>query len=196
MQRLKNIAKEETTLHELLEQAQTERFKTNKLSSYEYEQITSEYKERLNTLDKIRIHLRNKKISVLRTQQAIENLDNEEKELLELIKETQYQYFEKNTIGKQRFTELQKAQQQRLSQIIEQKELLKNVSAKESKTKQYRCLQAVQFIIAKLEILFEKIKIQYTLIKGELFHKQNNTQNKTTSTSAENRTKRGGNEKQ
>jgi hypothetical protein len=123
-QRMKNIAKEEVSLRELMQKAQEEHFK-GRTSSSTYHKTMVQYEDRLTKIKQVRARLRNKRVSILQTQQEMENLDHEEQEIKGMMKKVQEDYLLKGTVSRRKFTAEYTADKERIAEVEEQKEVVK-----------------------------------------------------------------------
>ena len=139
-ERINNLDKEEETINTLLEEAQIACFKEQRLSTGEYEKITEQYHKRLQKIKQIRVSLRNRRVSILRTEQEITKLHYEETDLTAMMKEAQEEYLVKQKLSRRRFTDIYGTDKERLTEVQEEYAVLQEKLDKEELTKEYQLL--------------------------------------------------------
>ena len=157
-QRLKNLAKEEVSIGSLMKEAQFKQMKGSSTSSTENQKIMSQYESRLNKIKHIGAKLRNKRIGIIKTEQELDNIEREEKELIELMKKAQTDYLQKGTLSKAKFLEIYESDKSRLADVEEEKEVLKEKLEKEKISKKYKLLTVVNKVYLMIIGFFENIK--------------------------------------
>ncbi len=140
-QRLENLNKEEQTIESLIKEAQTKHLKEGSLSEEEYKTILSNYDLRVGKIRQIRSKLRNKRISILKTEKDLEGVEREEKEIKGLMKQLQEDYLRKGKISRTRFFRLYNSDKERLAEVEEERQLLKEKLDEEKINKKYKLLR-------------------------------------------------------
>ena len=158
-QRLKNLSKEEISLESLKKEAQYNHLKEGSISSAEYHKLMAHYETRLNKIKLIKTKLSSKRVGILKTEQEIENIEREEKELYELMKKVQMDYFENKSLSRNKFKEIYGPDRSRLAEIQEEKELLREKLENEKISKKYKVLRFVNNIYIRITWLFRKKQI-------------------------------------
>jgi len=155
-QRLKNLAKEEISLNSLMEDVQFKYLKEGSISSAEYHGVIGQYESRLNKIHQIRAKLRNKRIGIMRTEQEVENLHREEKEVISIIKKEQKDYLELGKLSRKKFLEKYESDKRRLAEVEEEMELAKEKLEREKISKKYKFLNFVNNLFLKIKKIFGK----------------------------------------
>jgi len=159
--RLKNLNKEEEALQELLQEAQKKYLVERSFSETQYTRYRNQYEKRLTKIRQLRAKLRNKRVSILRTEQELSNIKKEKSELIELLKEDQKKYFVEGKISQMKFKDAYDLNKARLAEIEQEEMALEERLEKESGTQQYRLLKflgrkkdVVLFFLTIVVILF------------------------------------------
>jgi len=147
--RMSNLDKEESTIYNLKKSTQNKYLKGHNMSVTEYGQIMQEYDKRLIRIAQRRIKLMNLRIGLMKKEQQLENLNNEEKDVLKNIKHIQEQYFKTSTITRGQFWEIYKANSEKLAEISGREERIKEILGQEKKSKIYKFLKFVDNLFFK-----------------------------------------------
>lgn len=125
--RIHNLLLEEKNIIHLLQQTQEQHYTTKKLSTSQYHKTMYNHQHRLSTIRKQLDYLRTQRAALHSTAREQTFLKQEEKQVEELIKQTQENYFTKQTISKteyeQQFAELR----ERLAAIEERQVLIERI---------------------------------------------------------------------
>ncbi|MHA1865481.1 MAG: hypothetical protein ACTSWZ_03155, partial [Candidatus Heimdallarchaeaceae archaeon] len=148
-ERLKNLAVEETSIRSLIEETQKSYMVDKEISSITYHKLMMQYQTRLAKIEQIRAKLKHKRISLLKTEQQILNLKKEEKEIYDLIKKIQTEYYEKRIISRNKFLLAHQSYLTALADIDEERELLKERIEKKKKMKKYKIITFFYKILRK-----------------------------------------------
>ncbi len=132
---LKRLSKEEVTIHRLIEDLQFKHFRLGTVAPNEYYTSMAQYEHRLNEINERRIRLRNKRVGMVGLLEEVKSLENEEKELIKLMKQTQVDYLNKGIMSKRRFLNTFESEKIRLAEIEEEKEILKSQIRNKHKSK-------------------------------------------------------------
>jgi len=146
-QRLKNLSKEEVSLDYLIKDLQTQRFKEKSISDLQFHSMMAKYEKRLEKIKRLKLRLKNKRIGIINTEQEIDNLSKEKKELLSSMKQTQKDYFEKGTLTRKKFFELLAVDKAQLAELEETQETLKERLKKEQLGVFYKVLKFFKFFV-------------------------------------------------
>ena len=122
-------------------EAQTTYLTGSSASPDKYRKVLEQYEKRLEDLKHLRVKLRNKRVSILKTAQELNNLEAERYELIELMKKTQDDYFKKKKLNVRRFSTLYGLQKQRLAELDEEKVLLEEKHEAEKDTNKYKFMK-------------------------------------------------------
>ncbi|PIN74135.1 hypothetical protein COV20_00795 [Candidatus Woesearchaeota archaeon CG10_big_fil_rev_8_21_14_0_10_45_16] len=139
--RLKNLTKEEDTLHELLEETQKKYFQEKSLSDQQYQRYVSEYQKRLASIGQIRAKLRNKRVKILKTEQELLSIKKEKDEVEGLLKKNQKDYFIDKKFGSQRFKENEQLHKTRLAEIDKEEAILEEKLSRKMDQRGYKLLE-------------------------------------------------------
>jgi len=104
----------------------------------------SQYESRLSKIQQIRAKLRRKRVSILRKEKELEALGQEQKEVTDMIKESQVQYFQKAKIGRSRYLEETESHQERLAEIEDEKTTMELKLAKETGKAKHKLLMLIE----------------------------------------------------
>jgi hypothetical protein len=140
-QRLQNLDKEQETIGKLLRETQKKYLEDQLISSSQFDRYKKHYEKRLVKIDKIRIHLRNKRIVIMRTQHALAGLKNEKKQLHELMKKDQHTYLIEGKMGRQEFIEKYEDHKARLAEVEHEETVLEEKLSKKVKQQVMRDIQ-------------------------------------------------------
>tara|TARA_Y100000310_G_scaffold344857_1_gene460044 strand:- start:2152 stop:4008 length:1857 start_codon:yes stop_codon:yes gene_type:complete len=155
-QRLVNLEKEETAIEGLIEEAQKERFVDNTLSEIQFKKTINQYERRLNKIKQIAIKLRNKRVSILKTEQEMENIKKEKLGLLEKMKKLQKDYFVKSKVSRKKFLGLYKLDKERKAELEKKKVMLQERLATQKGTRMHKIMEAMDFMYASIGSFINK----------------------------------------
>lgn len=155
-QRLKNLAKEETSLESLMKDAQFKYIKENSISGEEYHKLIAQYESRLNKIQQIKTKLRNKRVGIVKTEQELDNLQREEKEVIGLLKKEQKDYLQLGKLTRKQFLGKYESDKRRLVEVQEEKELAREKLGRDKISKKYKVLSFVNNTYLKVRSLFKK----------------------------------------
>ena len=123
-QRIINLKKEEDTIRGLVIETQRKRFTEKALGPETFNKIISQYQQRLSKIMKLRIKLRHKRTRILKPQDVVKDLEEERKEIANLLKELQKGYFVKRDISKTEYSEQTRVYNERLAEIEDEQMVL------------------------------------------------------------------------
>lgn len=150
-QRLKNLNKEEETIQELLEETQKKYLVEKTLSEAQFKSYTAQYEKRLTKIRQLRVKLRNKRIAIFKTEQELKNISKERKELEELMKQNQEDYFVKRKISRNKFLDIDQQHKVRLTEAEQEESVLGDRLEKEKGTRKYWIFGFIQKIFNLFE---------------------------------------------
>ena len=153
-QKLKSLDDEEKQITELKYQTQIQRFQNNKISALEYHSLIDEYGRRMQEINEKRAHLHHKRSLLFKTNQGLKNVQEEEKEVTELLRKAQTDYLQKGTIDRRHFQELYKSDEAKLAQLEEDKAYFAEQLAIKNKRKLYSCIVFLENCSEELKKLF------------------------------------------
>jgi len=96
--RLEDLQKEEITINELMKEIQQKYYKKKKISTTAYHKAMYGYEKRLGEVSRSISRLRSKRVGIIEISSEIRNLKKEDKNIIELIKQLQEAYFNRETI--------------------------------------------------------------------------------------------------
>jgi len=102
-QRLRNLVKEQDTIHVLLKDVQHQYIVERTLSQSQYQRYRTHYDKRLAEIEELRVELRNKRAVILSSQKELALLGHEKKELQQLMQQSQVDYFIRKNITRHHF---------------------------------------------------------------------------------------------
>jgi uncharacterized membrane protein len=123
-QKIINLKKEEDTIRELMAETQRKRFTEKALGPETFNRTISQYQQRLSKIMKLRIKLRHKRTRILKPQEVVKDLEGERKEIVNLLKELQKDYFVNRKISKIEYSEQTKVYNERLAEIEDEQMVL------------------------------------------------------------------------
>ncbi len=156
--RLRNLTKEEESIHELMKEAQHAHLSEGSISSSHYHKVMAQYTERLNKIKQVVTQLRNKRVGILRTEEELASLKHEKDELLDLMKKAQIDYLEKGTMSRSKFMEAYEQDKERLAEVEEEREVLREKLSKEKISKKHKILTKINQIMLWVQAWMEKRK--------------------------------------
>jgi archaellum component FlaC len=120
LRRLRSLRKEEDVLLGLIKQTQKECFTDGKLNMKEYNDSLLQYEERLSKVVQNTIKFETKKKGISKIFKGQKNhLDEEEKKIQNLIKETQKAYLEAGKLETRVYRQRMRSYSERLTEIVE-----------------------------------------------------------------------------
>jgi len=158
-QRMRNLEKEEATIHTLLHETQKKYFDDHSMSSGQYKRAVDYYNNRLTDIKKLRISLRTKKNLLLSMQHRISALRTERESLTHLIKENQLDYLIRKKIGRDHFQRIHHDYSARLTSIEHDEAVLEEQLRKDGGFGESRCVQWLQKYVLVLKRLLKKITL-------------------------------------
>ncbi len=120
-QRLGRLDKEETSIYELMKDAQRRCFQEKTMGPETYHKTVNSYNERLGKIKNIRAALRAKRVGIMTAEKEVKHLEAEGKNIIALIKDLQLQYFTKRTIGKGRYETEIRLHRERIAELEEER---------------------------------------------------------------------------
>jgi hypothetical protein len=133
--KLKNLNKEEQTIHNMMKKLQRDTFDKKKISSMEYKNRSAKYSARISKIAVLRAKLRNRRVALLKKEEIIKDIERETSEVTNIIKKTQRKYFEHGKISRQKYLDEFKMGKERLAEVEEERA---TVEAEIEKEKQDR----------------------------------------------------------
>ena len=133
--RIMDLDKEEETIMELMKKTQQEHFEKGKMGTDSYHAAMSRYQRRLAHIKKERTKLRNKRVRLLRPELVLRDLDKENSEVKELLKNAQVMYLQKNTMSREEYKEQEKQLTERLAEIEDERLIIQSQSIQHPKEK-------------------------------------------------------------
>jgi hypothetical protein len=116
-QKIKNLEKEEETIRKLMEGTQRKHFEEKTMGEATFGRTMSQYQKRLSRIGQLRTKLRHKRLRLLKPEKIIKDLEEERKDVLNLLKNLQSDYFVEHKVGKAEYNEHQKVYNERLAEI-------------------------------------------------------------------------------
>lgn len=162
-QRLKNMEKEALAIRELKEETQQKYVGEGKISAAQYNKTMAHYESRLNTIKQLMIRLRNKRVSILRTEQEIESVAKEEEELFGKMKEEQTDYFMKGTLTRRKFMNQYESDKERLAMLQEEKEVIQEKLEAEKISPQHPYLKKINDLLVIIETYVDNFTMRFRL---------------------------------
>jgi uncharacterized membrane protein len=156
--RLKNLHKEEKTLHDLMKETQINYLRNKSLSENQYTRYMQQYVKRRNKIKQIRIKLRNKRVAIIRTAQLLQNLQKEKAEITEMLKHNQHEYFIKGGVSRETFLNAYNNNKETLAQIEKEETVLREKLNKQKETKKYWFIVQINKLFTTLDKVIAKIK--------------------------------------
>ena len=92
------MQKEEVTINELMQETQTKYYKDKKISTTEYHKAMYGYEKRLSEITQLISKLRSKRVGIIKISNEIKNLEKEDENVVNLIKQLQEGYYNNQTI--------------------------------------------------------------------------------------------------
>ncbi len=157
-QRLRNLFKEESSIGKLIKEAQFKYAKENSISASEYHKLLDQYESRLKKIHQLKAKLRNKRVSVVRTEQEFYDLKREENEITELIKKDQKEYLQLGKLSRANFLGRYESNRKRLAEIKEEEGLVHEKIAKKQFNKLHKFLLFINKIYLNVMKLLKKKK--------------------------------------
>ncbi len=115
--RLAELEKEEHIVINSMKTEQKLFLEKGKLSNEDYVKNMARNENRLNEIMKQKIELRNKRLFLMQTREALANVKKEEEELTDVLKESQTKFLVKGELTKERFEQIYKAEQKRIAEL-------------------------------------------------------------------------------
>ena len=116
-QRIKDLGKEEEVVRDLMREAQKKQFKEKTTGRTTFQRNMKQYNERISKIRQLRTKLRHKRVRLIESGRVVKDLEGERKELVELLKALQTDYFKEGKISKKEYKEQLKAYNERLAEI-------------------------------------------------------------------------------
>ncbi len=132
-QKIINLGYEEDNIQRLIIAAQKKRFKEKTISAEEYNRLISRYRKRISDIKTLRTKLRHKRVRLVKTRDAIKDLERENNEVINSIKELQEDYFNKHKVSKSVYTDQIESYNERLAEIEDERLTLEIMLAKGEK---------------------------------------------------------------
>ncbi|MFA5176086.1 MAG: hypothetical protein WC413_02405 [Candidatus Nanoarchaeia archaeon] len=164
-QRIININKEEEAISELLKEAQKDYLVKKSISESEYNKLNSQYNSRLNKIRNIRVKLRNKRVGIKRLEQSLDNTKKEKLDLVENVKKSQRDYLEKGKITRGDFFRQEEQNQQRLAEIDEEENIIKQKLEKQKLSKEGKLINKINNFLLRFKNKKGKNKGKWINIK-------------------------------
>ena len=140
--RLKDLQKEEVTINELMQETQEKFYKEKKMTTTEYHKAMYGYEKRLGEISQLISRLRSKRVGIIEISNEIKNLKKDDENIVNLIKQLQDGYYNKQTITRKIYSKrmeehkLRRIEIERSIAVLEaklaKKEKLEELKAKES----------------------------------------------------------------
>jgi hypothetical protein len=166
-ERLKNLNKEELTIQDLMGKTQKKYVVAKEISSGQYERYIKQYEKRITKIRQLRVKLRNKRVAILKTSQELKNVGKEKKELTELIRKVQKEYFVQNKLSRSKFTDRYEQYKTRMAEIEQEETLLEERLQKEKSSGKYKVMTFADKIVGGIELFLSKIKTKFTRKKSK-----------------------------
>jgi len=147
--RLKDLIKEEQTIDYLIKATQNRHFKRKELSDDEYHKIMAQNEKRLDEIMKLKIRLHNRRVSLLKTEQALVDIKKEEADIAAAMKATQEKYFEKKELTRERFAQVYETEKKRLAELEKEETTFAETAAQRQGTGRYSLLKMLWERFAK-----------------------------------------------
>ena len=96
--RLENLQKEEATINELIKETQEKYYKEKKIGTTEYHKVMYGYEKRLGEISQMMSKLMSKRVGIIKISNEIKNLRKEDGNAVNLIKQLQEAYYNKQAI--------------------------------------------------------------------------------------------------
>ena len=125
---------EEDSIRNRIRETQIDRFQKNAISATTYTSIMNKQKARLAKVRQQQIKLRNKRLKIFRAERVLQDLDREQKEVKESIKNMQHAYFVEQSITKADYESQTSMYGERLTQIDNEHLTAEMNTAKKGKT--------------------------------------------------------------
>lgn len=170
--RIRDLENEEKSLLQSIKKVQNEYFTDKALTKGMYDRYMDKYKLRLAEVKQEIVSLKATRIGLLRISQSLEGLENEKREINELIKDLQKKYFEEKIVDKNFYYKIMHEYKNRIAEIDKKIFLLEEKGSARYKKEEkvgvdYERKQKINKYFEKLfvdifgiiNLIFEKIKI-------------------------------------
>jgi len=117
----------------LIIDAQKKHFDEKTLSTKEYRQINKQHQKKLSEIKKLIAKLRHKRVKLMRSKDSLKDLDEENEEIIKIIKNLQKDYFQNHKITKKNYSDQLKSYYERISEIEAERFTLELMLAKGEK---------------------------------------------------------------
>lgn len=157
-QRLRNLDKEESTIHKLIRETQKKYFDEKSMSAGQYKRALDYYNNRLTFIKQLRVRLRSKKNALLSTQHKLDALRKEKDSLLQLLKENQFDYLVRKKIGRDHFQRIHNNYTTRLADIEHDEAVLEERLRVDGAFGDSRALQFVHLCVHYLKQMLQHVR--------------------------------------
>lgn len=123
-QKIINLGKEEEGIRKLMKEAQRRHFQEKTMGSGSFQKMMKGYQERLAKITQLRLKMRHRRVRLMSPQNLLQDLERESREITNILKRLQREYFERREISKPAYDEQVKAYNRRLSEIEEERLVL------------------------------------------------------------------------
>jgi len=130
-QKIRNLEKEEEAIRKLMEETQKKHFKEKTIGATTFRKTISQHQKRLPKVRQLRTKLRHKRLRLLKPEKLIEDLEQERKDVIKLLKNLQSDYFVSRKLSKAEYKEHQKVYNERLAEIEDERLTLQTKQSKE-----------------------------------------------------------------
>jgi hypothetical protein len=134
-QKITNLKKEEDNIRKLIIETQKKHFKEKSIGVETFHKNMSQFQNRLSKIMQSRVELRHKRTRLLKPQKVIKDLDEERKEIENLLKNLQKDYFVKHKVSRAAYEDQAKVYNERLAEIEDEQLTLETKLHMEGKKK-------------------------------------------------------------
>jgi vacuolar-type H+-ATPase subunit I/STV1 len=161
-ERIRNLEKEENSITKLIADAQNKHYKEGSIGMETFNAIMSQYTTRISKIRQLRIRLRHRRVRLLKSSEVLKDLGEERKDVIDMLKKIQNDYFVERKISKDAYNKQTKIYNDRLSEIEDEQLTLETMLARKGnfKRKIVKQLKKNGKNLGKnqVEKLFSKIK--------------------------------------
>ncbi|MBN4049206.1 hypothetical protein JYT91_01170 [archaeon AH-315-M20] len=148
--RLEDLQKEEVTINELMKEVQEKHYKDKKISTTEYHKAMYGYEKRLDEISQLITRLRSKRVGIIKISNEIKNLKKEDEKVVNLIKQLQDAYYNRQKITKRAYLRKIREYKLRRTEIEKTVAVLEAKLAKKEKLEELKAKE-----VSKKEIISE-----------------------------------------
>lgn len=123
-QKISGLGREEEGIRKLMKEAQRRHFQEKTMGSGSFQKMMKGYQERLAKTTQLRLKMRHRRVRLMSPQNLLQDLERESREITNILKRLQREYFEKREISKPAYDEQVKVYNRRLSEIEDERLVL------------------------------------------------------------------------